>query len=217
MTRFLGQVNVGDLVQQRRHVRRATVLKCLLEVQWLLTAQHADEMDDVGITADEAQDRSDHPGAAPHSGYILAGAIHEFLEHLDVIAFVDQFVEQILEDRRTVRQFSRVMYDSADQHHLELERDLQCIRGDPTAHVDSALQRLLGVPFGRRQRGALRIQLPPWVVVCQRVLWCVPVDVDVGVEASSDRRTREGLHPVEIEVLCFGAVRVADRCHVPIR
>ena len=90
MASFLGQMDVSDLVQQRRHLRRAAVLQCLLKVQGLFATKYPDEKEDTGVTADEAQDRPEYPGAAPHPGYVFTRAVDEFLEHLDVIAFVGQ-------------------------------------------------------------------------------------------------------------------------------
>ena len=216
VTGFLRQMNVRDLIQQRGHLSRATTLQRLLMVQRLFTTKHPDEMEDVGIAANKAQDRRDYPGASPHSGNILAGAVDEFLEHLDMTTFFDQFVEEIPKHRRTIRQFTRVMHHSADQRHLELGRDLESVRGNPAAHVNSPAQRLFYIPIRSRERSGIWIQLPTRIVLVQRVLGCVPVDINVRIETQTSRRTREGLHPVEVEAL-RRAVCVVDRRHFPIR
>jgi hypothetical protein len=99
VTSFLRQMNGSDFVQQRGHLSRATMLERLLIVQRLFTTKHPDEMEDAGITPDKAQDRPEHPGASPHSGNILPGAVNEFLEHLDVITLVRQFVDEVPKHR----------------------------------------------------------------------------------------------------------------------
>jgi hypothetical protein len=53
---FLRQVDVGDLVQQRGHLKRTTVLHRLLVMQRLFAAKHRDHMENTGVSADESHD-----------------------------------------------------------------------------------------------------------------------------------------------------------------
>lgn len=82
------------------------MLHRLLMVQWLFATQHADEVDDIEIAAEESQDRREYPGGSSHPGNIFTGAVDEFLEHLDVVTFFAQFVDQIAKYRRPVGQFA---------------------------------------------------------------------------------------------------------------
>ena len=69
------------------------MLQRLLEVQRLLPAQHSDEQEDIGVAAEEAQDRPEEPRPSAHTGNVGARAVDELLEHLDVVAFVGQLME----------------------------------------------------------------------------------------------------------------------------
>jgi hypothetical protein len=114
----------------------------------------------------------DDSGAPPHSGNVLAGAIDEFLEHLDVIAFVGHLVEEIPKHRSCVRQFARAVDHAPNQHELELLRDLERVRSDPPPNVDPPLQRLFGVPVHGRQGNGIRIKQPTRIILFHDVFRC---------------------------------------------
>src|SRR6185312_12795777 len=71
-------------------------------------------------------------------------------------------------------------------------------------------------PTRCRERIGVWIQLPTRIVLIQRVLGCIPVDVAVRIESQTSRCTREGLYPIEIRPF-QRTVYVVDRGHIRIR
>ena len=64
-------------------------------VSWLFTAKCADEKQDFGVSADETCDGSQEPSQPPHPRDILAVPVDELLEHLNVIAFIGDLMQEV--------------------------------------------------------------------------------------------------------------------------
>src|SRR4051812_13849760 len=212
---FFSQMNIGDLVQQWRYLWPPPLNQCLLIVNWLFAAKDPNEEHDAQVSAEETHDGTYEPRYPPHARYILVIAIDEFLEHLDVVAFIGDLMQQIPEHWIGISQPSSVMRDSADQYHLELNSDLERVRGDPAAHLNALLQGLFRVPLRGGKRSCVRLQLPTRIVSVKGVLGRVPVDVNERIETQTGRRARECFHAFDERVVRH-VIPVADGCHFSI-
>ena len=73
-------------------------------VDRLLAGQHAVEEAERDEPRGQRQDRADGAEEAAAAGDVLAGAVHELLEHLGVVALLGRLVRGVAELRRAVGQ-----------------------------------------------------------------------------------------------------------------
>src|SRR5690606_29984883 len=188
---FLGDVDLHGAPYGGRDVHALPQQRLLVVVDGFLAAEDADEQDDRGETARDADERRQGTEERPHARHIVADAVHQLLEHLDVVALLGHLVQAVAEFRGAVRQLHDVLHHPADEHTLEGRADLDGVGGAPAADLDLPLQGQLPVPAGRAERIVYRGQHPAWIPRVDREFRRVPVDVEIRIRSEERRVGKE--------------------------